>query len=153
MRVIPLTSLLSHKGRASRSPNRYAPLSLELKEDIKRTHRQTGYQSRAGMASKCSAMATTRLPMWGCSGSRLTPNPASLSLRLQTGPTDASSTGPARLSRKDCSLPAWLALLGAAYLMFFVRPSSIRHEKYWRDRPIEDEPTSPWAKLARWLKD
>ena len=46
-----------------------------------------------------------------------------------------------------------LTLLGAAYLMFFVRPSSIRHEKYWRDRPIEDEPTSPWAKLARWLKD
>ena len=46
-----------------------------------------------------------------------------------------------------------LTLLGAAYLMFFVRPSSIRHEKYWRDRPIDDKPTSPWAKLARWLKN
>ena len=46
-----------------------------------------------------------------------------------------------------------LVLLGAAYLMFFVRPSSMRHEKYWRDRSIEDKPTSPWAKFARWLKD
>ena len=46
-----------------------------------------------------------------------------------------------------------LVLLAAAYLMFFVRPRSIHHEKYWRDRPIEDKPTSPWAKLARWLKD
>ena len=46
-----------------------------------------------------------------------------------------------------------LVLLAAAYLIFFVRPSSMRHEKFWRDRPIEDKPTSPWAKLARWLKD
>ncbi len=46
-----------------------------------------------------------------------------------------------------------LVLLAAAYLMFFLKPRSIHHEKYWRDRPIENKPTSPWAKLARWLKD
>ena len=46
-----------------------------------------------------------------------------------------------------------LVLLAASYLMFFIRPRSIHHEKYWRDRPIEDNPTSPWAKLARWLKN
>ena len=46
-----------------------------------------------------------------------------------------------------------LVLLAAAYLMFFVRPRSMRREKYWRDRPIEEQPTSPWAKLARWLKN
>lgn len=46
-----------------------------------------------------------------------------------------------------------LVLLAVAYLMFFVRPRFIHHEKCWRDRPIEDKPTSPWAKLARWLKD
>ena len=46
-----------------------------------------------------------------------------------------------------------LVLLASSYLMFFVRPRSIHHEKYWRDRPIEDKPTTPWTKLARWLKD
>ena len=46
-----------------------------------------------------------------------------------------------------------LVLLAAAYLMFFVRPRSIHQEKYWRDRPMEDKPASPWAKLTRWLKD
>ena len=46
-----------------------------------------------------------------------------------------------------------LVLLAAAYLMFFVKPRSIHQEKYWRDRPMDDKPTSPWAKLARWLKN
>ncbi len=46
-----------------------------------------------------------------------------------------------------------LVLLAAAYLMFFVKPRSIHQEKYWRDRPMDDKPTSPWGKLARWLKN
>ncbi len=46
-----------------------------------------------------------------------------------------------------------LVLLAASYLLFFVRPRSIHQEKYWRDRPIKDNSTSPWAKLARWLKN
>ena len=46
-----------------------------------------------------------------------------------------------------------LVLLAAAYLMFFVKPRSMNYQKIWRDRPLEDKPTSPWAKLARWLKD
>ncbi len=46
-----------------------------------------------------------------------------------------------------------LVLLAASYLMFFLRPRSINYEKHWRDRPIDDKPTSPWAKFARWLKD
>ena len=46
-----------------------------------------------------------------------------------------------------------LVLLAAAYLMFFVSPRSIHYEKFWRERSIEDKPTSPWARLARWLKD
>ena len=46
-----------------------------------------------------------------------------------------------------------LVLLAASYLMFFVKPRFTHYEKHWRDRPIEDEPTSPWAKLTRWLKD
>ena len=46
-----------------------------------------------------------------------------------------------------------LVLLAAAYLMFFVRPRSLGYEKHWRDRPLEDKPTSPWAKFTRWLKD
>ena len=46
-----------------------------------------------------------------------------------------------------------LVLLAASYLMFFIRPRSMHYEKHWRDKPIEDQPTSPWAKLARWLKD
>ena len=46
-----------------------------------------------------------------------------------------------------------LVLLAASYLMYFVRPRSIHYEKHWRDRSIDDKPTSPWAKLAQWLKN
>ena len=35
MRVIPLTSVLSHKGRGCRAPKRYDTLNLEVKELIK----------------------------------------------------------------------------------------------------------------------
>ena len=40
MRVIPLTSLLSHKGRGSRSPNRLDTSSLEVKKLFKHTLRE-----------------------------------------------------------------------------------------------------------------
>ncbi len=41
MRVIPLTSLLSHKGRGS--PNRDDTLSLEIKELFKHTLKEIRY--------------------------------------------------------------------------------------------------------------
>ena len=53
MRVIPLTSLLSHKGRGS--PNRDDTLSLEIKELFKHTLKATIIMSSyAGSNRKAS---------------------------------------------------------------------------------------------------
>lgn len=43
-----------------------------------------------------------------------------------------------------------LALLVAAYLMFFVTPRSISYEKRWRGRLV-DEVQSPWDRFKRWI--
>ena len=45
MRVIPLTSLLSHKGRGSRSPNRDYILSLDVKNLFKHLLSSTLYKT------------------------------------------------------------------------------------------------------------
>ena len=42
MRVIPLTSILSHKGRGRRSPNLDDTLNLDVKELFKHTVRAPG---------------------------------------------------------------------------------------------------------------
>ena len=44
-----------------------------------------------------------------------------------------------------------LAVLVAAYLLFFVKPRSISIEKRWRGQVIE-ESQSPWDRLKGWLK-
>jgi len=43
-----------------------------------------------------------------------------------------------------------LAMVVVAYLLFFVSPRSISHEKRWRGRAVE-EYESPWQKVKRWL--
>jgi uncharacterized membrane protein len=44
-----------------------------------------------------------------------------------------------------------LGLLVLAYLLFFVQPRSVSHEKRWRGRALERRP-SPWQRLLRWLR-
>ena len=44
-----------------------------------------------------------------------------------------------------------LAVLVAAYLLFFVKPRSISIEKRWRGQVIEDY-QSPWDRFKSWLK-
>ena len=46
MRVIPLTSLLSHKGRGSRSPNLDDTLSLDVKELLTQALKERGLEMR-----------------------------------------------------------------------------------------------------------
>ena len=43
-----------------------------------------------------------------------------------------------------------LGMVIVAYLLFFVSPRSISHEKRWRGRPVE-EYESPWQRVKRWL--
>jgi hypothetical protein len=45
-----------------------------------------------------------------------------------------------------------LGLLVGAYLLFFVKPRSSSHDKWWRGQRMEDQPTSTWEQLKRWLK-
>ena len=45
-----------------------------------------------------------------------------------------------------------LALFVVAYIMFFSRPRSLRVEKRWRGRLVEDESSDLWGRLKRWLK-
>lgn len=44
-----------------------------------------------------------------------------------------------------------LGFLVGAYLLFFIKPRSIPHEKRWRGKALEDE-QSPWDKFKSWLK-
>ena len=44
-----------------------------------------------------------------------------------------------------------LAILAGGYMMYFVAPRSINHEKRWRGRSVEDDPTSQWDRLKRWI--
>ncbi len=45
-----------------------------------------------------------------------------------------------------------LGLLVGAYLLFFVKPRSSSYDKRWRGQLLEDQPTSTWEQLKRWLK-
>ena len=45
-----------------------------------------------------------------------------------------------------------LGMLVVAYLLFFVTPRSISHEKRWRGRSVE-EYQSGWERIKRWLKN
>ena len=45
-----------------------------------------------------------------------------------------------------------LALLVVSYLLFFVTPRSMSHDKRWRGRPVE-EYQKPWERFKRWMKD
>ncbi len=58
MRVIPLTSLLSHKGRGGRSPNRVDTLSLEVKALFK-------HPPRGSLSLRLRSTHTEGLPMPG----------------------------------------------------------------------------------------
>ena len=44
-----------------------------------------------------------------------------------------------------------LALLVGSYLLFFVTPRSMSHEKRWRGRRVDEEQSS-WERLKRWIK-
>ncbi len=41
--------------------------------------------------------------------------------------------------------------LGAAYLLFFVRPRPVNQGKLWRGRPVESQEPSPWQRFKRWF--
>lgn len=45
-----------------------------------------------------------------------------------------------------------LVLFGIAYLMFFLKPQQTHHLKYWRDKPLEEVPSSRWEKLTEWFR-
>ena len=46
-----------------------------------------------------------------------------------------------------------LAILAGGYMMYFVAPRTISHEKRWRGRSVEaDAPRSQWDRLKRWIK-
>lgn len=45
-----------------------------------------------------------------------------------------------------------LGLLVGAYLLFFVKPRSSSSDKRWRGQLLEEQPTSTWEQLKRWLK-
>ena len=45
-----------------------------------------------------------------------------------------------------------LVLFGIAYLMFFLKPRQTHHLKYWRDKPLEEVPSSRWEKLTEWFR-
>ncbi len=45
-----------------------------------------------------------------------------------------------------------LGLLVGAYLLFFVKPRSSSYDKRWRGQLLEEQPTSSWEQLKRWLK-
>ena len=45
-----------------------------------------------------------------------------------------------------------LGMLVVAYLLFFVTPRSISHEKRWRGRSVE-EYRSGWERIKRWLRN
>ena len=47
---------------------------------------------------------------------------------------------------------AGLGLLVGAYLLFFVKPRSSSYDKRWRGQLLEDQPSSTWEQLKRWLK-
>ena len=46
-----------------------------------------------------------------------------------------------------------LALLVVAYLMYFVSPRSINHEKRWRGRSVDETPDSYWDRFKRWFNN
>lgn len=46
---------------------------------------------------------------------------------------------------------AGLLALGAAYLLFFVRPRPVNRDKRWRGRPVESQEPSPWQRFKRWF--
>ena len=43
-----------------------------------------------------------------------------------------------------------LGMVIVAYLLFFVSPRSVSHERRWRGRAVE-EYESPWQRVKRWL--
>jgi hypothetical protein len=45
-----------------------------------------------------------------------------------------------------------LGLLVVAYLIYFITPRSVSHEKRWRGQPVEEGYSSPWERFKRWLK-
>ena len=45
-----------------------------------------------------------------------------------------------------------LGMVVVAYLLFFVTPRSISHEKRWRGRSVDQVQQSPWDRLKNWLK-
>ena len=45
-----------------------------------------------------------------------------------------------------------LILLVVAYLLFFVSPRSISHEKRWRGRPVDEASSTALDRFKRWLK-
>ena len=49
----------------------------------------------------------------------------------------------------------WLGLLGlgAAYLLFFIRPRTVNRDKRWRGRSVESQGPSPWQRFKRWMDD
>ncbi|PKB68461.1 MAG: hypothetical protein BZY81_01655 [SAR202 cluster bacterium Io17-Chloro-G4] len=48
-----------------------------------------------------------------------------------------------------------LAILAGGYMMYFVAPRTISHEKRWRGRSMEEDinPRSQWERLKRWIKN
>ena len=45
-----------------------------------------------------------------------------------------------------------LGLVVVAYVLFFLNPGSMRFEKRWRGRLIEDDHVPFWGRFKRWLK-
>ena len=46
-----------------------------------------------------------------------------------------------------------LAILAGGYMMYFVAPRSINHEKRWRGRSVDEAPRSQWDRLKRWIRN
>ena len=63
MRVIPLTSILSHKGRGCRSPKRDDTLSLEIRELFKHPLRQLCINARDIRAADSKPHRGDRIPL------------------------------------------------------------------------------------------
>ena len=46
-----------------------------------------------------------------------------------------------------------LAMLAGGYLLYFIKPRSISQEKRWRGRSVDEDSTTSWERLKRWLKN
>ncbi len=64
MRVIPLTSLLSHKGRGGRSPNRVDTLSLEVEALFKHPPRGSLALSLPLRCTHTEGLPMPGIPTW-----------------------------------------------------------------------------------------